>query len=221
MAFAARTSRRGAHKAQRHIIHAGLKRECKVLPILSRERWNRQPYARQIDSLVFSQFAAILDLAHNLLAARREHAQRDLAVAQQNPVAFVHRGRQRAKRRADRFDRAGNVFCRDDQLLPETQPHRALLLQRTRADFRPLQVGENGDGFLISSGGAPDGGDAVRMFLVRAVRKIQPCHVHPGTDQLVHHFRRGTDGAQRADNFGPPQGKSHRHLAPAKSLTTP
>src|SRR3981081_276870 len=86
--------------------------------------------------------------------------------------------------------------------LPCAQQHRSAARQRSGPDFRSLKVGENRDRLFVLNGGHSEHGNVLRMFVVRAVRKIEPRHVHPRAQQAVNHPRRIARRPDRAHYFG-------------------
>ena len=143
-----------SNEAQRNIIRAHLQRKVQVAAVLGSERRNFQFHARKIDALVFTQFPTVFDLADNFLPAGRDNAESDFAVVQENAVALANRLRQSAKGCADTLLGADHVLCGDHETLAEVQVHRLALRERARADFRPLQVGQNRNGLAVTRGGA-------------------------------------------------------------------
>ena len=97
----------------------------------------------------------------------------------------MHFARQRAKSRADAVGIAGNARGGDDEALARAQRYGRAACERTGADLRSLQVGDDGDGLLVFDRGGAKHGDAARMIRVLAVREIQTRDVHAGSHQVV------------------------------------
>src|SRR5260370_6745455 len=95
-----------------------------------------------------------------------------------------------------------NLRSGDHELLSCAQQHRPAARQSPRPDFWSLKVGENRDRLFVLDGGRPQQRDAFRVLLVRAVRKIEPRHVHPRVHQAVNHPRRTARRPDRAHYFG-------------------
>ena len=150
---------------------------------------------------MFAQVSAVFHLGDDVLAVRGNHAQGDVAVAEENAVAFANRFGQRAESGADGFFGAGNIPRGDDEALAEAQANGLAVDEFAGADFWSLQIGEHADGFFIVSGSAAQGGDHAHAVFMRAVGKIQAGDVHAGVHQLVYHFVRRGDGAQGTDYF--------------------
>ena len=118
-------------------------------------------------------------------------------------VAFVDRLGKRAKRGADAFRSAQNIFCGNYEPLAEPQTDRPAMLERAGADFRALQIGDDGDWFFVVRGSAAYGGKMPRVLLRRPVGEIQARHIHPAAHQPVNHLGRGAAGSERANDLGP------------------
>ncbi len=74
-------------------------------------------------------------------------------------------------------------------------------LKRAGADFRALQIGENGDwnaGFALD---LADGLGHIPEFVVIAMTHIEPENINAGVKQKPQHGWRGTGGADGRDNF--------------------
>src|SRR4029077_3727869 len=69
-------------------------------------------------------------------------------------------------------------------------------------DFRPLQIGKDGNGLFVLDGRSPQHGDVFGMLLMRPVREIQPRHVHPSPQQTVDHLRRTAGRPDGTNYFG-------------------
>ena len=74
--------------------------------------------------------------------------------------------------------------------------------ERAGADFGAGHIGENGDGPLVAAGGGAQESDGGGVFGVRAVREVEPGHVHAGAHQAVDHDARAAGRAQGADDLG-------------------
>ena len=143
----------------------------------------------------------IFDLSDDILAVCRNHPQGDVAVAEENAIAFVDGRGQGAEGGADAFFGAGNIARGDDEALAEAQANGFAVDEFAGADFRPLQIGEHADGFFIVRGSTAQGGDHAHAVFMRAVGKIQAGDVHAGVHQLVYHVVRRGDRAQGTDYF--------------------
>ncbi len=70
---------------------------------------------------------------------------------------------------------------------PALQIHRLAACQRPGANLGPLKIAKNGNGFSLFQRRRAQQRDIRGMFLMSAVRKIQPRHIHPRLQQLFDH----------------------------------
>ena len=96
---------------------------------------------------MLAQLAAVFHLADHFVAASGKHAQRDLAVAQQNAVALVHRLGSAWNVVLTPSSVPDDVFGGDGESLAETKADRLALFECAGANFGSLQVGEKAIGF--------------------------------------------------------------------------
>jgi len=76
------------------------------------------------------------------------------------------------------------------------------LLERPDPVFRSFRIQHDGDRQSELFPDLFDDIDFFLMILMRAVRKIQPHHIHAGKAKLGEHLLRGGGGPDRAYNFG-------------------
>ena len=113
----------------------------------------------------------------------------------------MHFAGQWAKGSADAIRIAGNPGGGDHEALAGTQRYGRAACQRARADFRSLQVGDDGDGFLVLDGSGTECRDAARVVGVGTVREIQARYVHACVHQSFNDAWGRTGRADGADNF--------------------
>ena len=178
-----------------------LQREHQILVILWRDGGNPQFYAGQIDALVLAEKSAVDDLAQHGGRCGRKHMQFDQAVTQQDAVAARDVAGHALVGRAHALARPVDRTDRNRKALPGNQLHGLFVLQRARADFGPLKIGENPDRLGKPRGSFPQPLDRPRMIFMSSVRKIQARHVHPGAHQPHDHFGRVAGGSESAYNF--------------------
>ncbi len=70
------------------------------------------------------------------------------------------------------------------------------------ADFRSLNVAQNGDDRAFFVGDAAHIVDGFAVRLVIAMREIDACHIQPGADHLAQRFLVAGGGANGGDDFG-------------------
>ena len=136
---------------------------------------------------MLAQHAAVDDFAFHVVAADGEHAQLDQPVAEQDAGAGFHVLRQSLKRGGEQIRRACDVARRDHQLGAGLQRHRRAVFQAPGTDLRALQVLEDADGAILFTRHPAQQLDALGMFSVSAVGKVQPGDVHAGAQQVAQH----------------------------------
>ena len=102
----------------------------------------------------------------------------------------------------------------------------AALAERPQADLGALQILKDRDGAAPALAAVADAPDALRVLGVRAVREVQPGHVHAGGDETVELLgARGcrTDGADdlRATHTLPHERRGRAHLRNAGCRNCP
>jgi hypothetical protein len=174
----------GTHERERDVVHAEIERELEVVDVLARQRGDRNRDARQVHALVRGHGPADEDAAARTAALDLLDAQPDVAVVDQHLVpGSQHLGDD------GRGDRqlavlGWNAVGADDRDL-----RAPLEIDRSgelaHADLRPLEVPDDRDrlpGPFLRLADPARGG---RVVVVRPVREVQPCRVHPGRDQRV------------------------------------
>ena len=68
-------------------------------------------------------------------------------------------------------------------------------------DPRALQILDDGHCHVLPGSRCADRFDHAPMGFMRAMREIQPGHVHPARNQLIQEFRRLTGRPDRADDL--------------------
>ncbi len=193
--------RGAAHKADRHIVDPQPQRKSQILAVFGRKRGYFQLHARQIDPCVLAQFAAVFHLADHVAPANRFHAHRDFSVREQDAITLVNFPRQLLEDCVHAFRGAHHLVGGNHEFLARVQENFFAAFQLSRADFRALQIGQDAHGLLVFHRGLPDCFDPVGVFLVRAVRKIQPRHIHARAYQVAHCRRGRSSRSNRANNF--------------------
>jgi len=141
---------------------------------------------------------AVHDFANHVPAADFFHAQFDQPVRKQDAVATVNFSRQRCENCIYARRISQNLRRGDYELLARTQQNWPAARQRSRSNFRSLQVRQDGNRFFMLDGSSPQRRNIFRVLLVGTMRKIQPRHVHARAQQAVNHLgrtARRTDGA--------------------------
>jgi hypothetical protein len=64
-----------------------------------------------------------------------------------------------------------------------------------------LEIGEDGDGFLLFDGRSTEESDALGVVGMGTVREIQPRNVHAGVQQTLDDARRTASGSDGANDF--------------------
>ena len=168
---------RRLHEAERDQVDAELEAESQVLFVLRRHRAGRQPHAGRVDALVLAERAAVDDARHELVAARARHAQLDLAVVEQQPIARARGRNQLGVGREHAARPAGPVAGGEPQLVALVKLDRLTIPQRSDADLRTAEVLKDGDVPPARAAAVADGAVGLRVRFVRAVREVQPEHV--------------------------------------------
>ncbi len=74
-------------------------------------------------------------------------------------------------------------------------------------DLRATEVGEHGDRPPQPALRQPNGGEALEVLVVRAMREVQSRDVHARHGQLEDRLRIGRRRAERADDLRPPDAR--------------
>ena len=106
-----------------------------------------------------------------------------------------------------RVGSAGDVARRNGDQRPGLERHGFVVLEPPGAYLGALQVLQDADRAVFLFRGAPQAGDITRVLGMRAVRKVQPGHVHAQPHHFAQHgfgIARRSDGA---DNLGAASGR--------------
>ena len=181
-------------------VHAVLDAEDNVLAILLAQIRLAEHLAGEVHALFIAQQAAYEHGAMRFRIGHLVDAKAEHAVAQKDHVAGLKILHQVfiADRNAmlvadDFFGGEGEFLSLHERYLP--------LFKGADAVLGPLRVEHDGDGQIQLLAQLFDAFNARQLLRVRAVRKIEPRHVHAGQAHLPQGFfafRRGTD---RADDL--------------------
>src|SRR5579863_1440752 len=130
-----------------------LQRKGQILAVLRSERGNAEFDTGQIDAFVLAERSAIDDFANHFLAANLLDAQFNQTVGEQDAVSAVDFARERAEDGADTRGIAQNPGSGDDEALSRAQHYGPASRERSGANLRALQIGQDGDGFFLLDGG--------------------------------------------------------------------
>ncbi len=193
---------RGADERDRDHVYGMLDSKLQVFLVLFRKRGDAHNGARQVDSFVLAQQAAVDHLAFHIVAPDHAHPEFNQAVGQENSRSRFNLLGQRLERRGDQGCGTRNVAWRN-------RDHRAALEGNGCAVFKasgpylgPLQVLEHADGtafFLRDFAHALDG---PRMLFVGAVREVKAGHVHAQPHEVPHNGFRVAGWTQRTNDLG-------------------
>src|SRR5580704_402786 len=173
-----------------------------ILAVLRGEGRDAELDAGQIDAFMLAERSAIDDFANHFLAANLLDAQFNQTVREKDAVSAVDFARQRSENSADARSIAQNPRSGDDEALSRAQHHGPASRERSGANLRALQIGQDGDGLFPLDSSSAERGNILRMLGVRAVREIQAGHIHSGMQQTANHARRATRRADGANDFG-------------------
>src|SRR5580704_5786906 len=95
---------------------------------------------------MLAQHSAVNDFASDFAGGRRQDAQFDQTIAQQDAVAAPDVASHALVGRADSVAGAFLLPDGNRETLPSDQSHGLLALQLAGADFRSLKIGQNSDG---------------------------------------------------------------------------
>jgi hypothetical protein len=93
----------------------------------------------------------------------------------------------------------------DDDLLPLAQLQR--LGEMANPQLRTLEIGDERDRMAAHRLRSLDEARPLRVLILRAVREVEPGHVHPGLDES--RYALGRRGAQRGDDLRATQARGH------------
>ena len=154
------------------------------------ERRHVDQHARKVDAFARLEHAAVRDGGDHVGVSRVVDLQFNIAVVEQNTVAGVEIPRQAAERGGNDLlvplDRASG----DSELLSVAQCDRVAVGETLNTDLWALQVLQDADGYPEFGGSLPDIGDQLGVILVRAVREVEPGHIHSGFDEGFDFFDR-------------------------------
>ena len=98
--------------------------------------------------------------------------------------------------------RSDYVTRGDDHAGAAFQFDGLVVVQASSADLGALQILQDADGAVFFFSGAAQAFDVTGVIFVRAMRKVQPCHVHTETKQVAHGGLGVAGRADGADDFG-------------------
>ena len=187
-------------ETQRQPVDPEIDRERQIVPVLRRQRRQRQHRARQIDALVVGQPAADHDLGVGVIVTAGGHSQAKAPVVEQQ----VHFGRQRGEYFAVEKWRAHRIAWRLVEI--EAESRADLEIDPTAGELAdpqlgPLQVADHGDRMkrvLL------DLADRLVGLLHRgmvAVAEIEPKSIGAGFIERGNHVPTVGRRAQGRENF--------------------
>ena len=183
------------------IVHAVFEAEGEILAILFRNRRRGNHGARQVDPLVVAQRSAHHYPAADFVARNVKDGQLHVSIIQQDPLAGAHILGQTGIGGGKEAVLSQHIAGGDGHLRAGLQVHRAVFHQ-AGADLGALQIAQDGNSEGPVRRLFPDNGDEFRLFLLSAVRKIQPEHIHAAVHQGADHVAVFRSRPQGSDNLG-------------------
>ena len=206
----------GADKRSCDKINALLDAELDVRLVLVAQIRNGQMYIRNIDALVIGNGTVVEYAAQNILLLRLLYAQFNQTVINQDAGACLHVliqiwiGDGNFARRAKACARCqANLFA----LLEEN----LAVLHVTGTDFRTLGVQQQSNRKIVLLADSLHAVNALLVFLVTAVGKVEACDVHACTRHSAKHFNVVSSRSHCANNLG----FSHKYSSQSKYNTGP
>ena len=170
------------HERQRQPVDAEIAHELEVAPVLLRQRRERQHHVGHVDALAVRDRAADDDGAVREVRPAALDAQTDLAVVDEQRRS----GLERLEDLAVRQRRAGRVAGRGVEVEAEGLALGEILRaigEHPAAQFRALQVGEDGDGTAGIGLDLADRRVTLRDIGMPPVAHVEPKHVGTGLEE--------------------------------------
>src|ERR1700685_2594671 len=191
------------HERDSQHVDAVLEPKFQVGTIFFRQGRNGERDSRQIDALVFAEWAAVDHFAFDIFAAGANHAQFNQSVVKQNARARRDFPRQPLKSGWDHRRGAFDVARRNRDAGASLEGYWNSILHVAGANLGPLQVLQNADGALFFFSHAAQTLDVARVLFVGPVGEIQPGHVHAQAHQITQDRFRVTGRTDRTDDLCP------------------
>src|SRR5580698_3391492 len=191
-----------AREGYRQVIHAQLRGQLDVHPVLVGERAGREPAALAVYALVVGEHAAVLHGADDAWADDLHHPQADLTVSQHQDVTGAHVLGQILVGQAHLGLVAGVVreICIEGESLAVLEDD-LLVLELLDADLGALQVTQDTHVLAHRGRGCAHQVHALLVVAGFTVGEIEAHHVHAGADDGLHHFRGIGGGPEGRDYF--------------------
>ena len=183
--------------------------EFQTLVIALGEGADPQADAGEVEPLARSQFAAVHHLAGDVVSGDGEHFELDDAVVQVKSIAAPdHLGE---SLEGDGYPPpvSHDVIGRQHQRIALLQLHR-FLLELAYTHLRPGEVGHDRKALARGTGGGAQVGDHLAVTVEGPMGEVEPGHVHPGEQHLLHDLLRCGGRPDGADDLGLVVGQLHR-----------
>ena len=190
-------------KGEGQIVDLLTEAEAEIFEILFRHGGDGDAGAGKVDPLAILEGAADHHLAAHVFVGHGERPQFEQAVVEQNRVARLDIIRQAFVITGNESPFPEYVAGGENHFLAGAQG-QGTVAEMPDADFRPLQVGENGHRLVSAPGKFAQAADDARLARVVAVGKVQAKDVGAGFHQSQQHLFGFAGGSDRGDDLGAP-----------------
>jgi hypothetical protein len=188
------------HEAEADPVRALLHCKGEVAAVLLRQSRNGHFGIGHVHALAIRDHSPNLGLALDAFGIGAHDLEADLAVVDQQPLALCHQAEQfrMGKLHARLVARRGIAIEREASTMPN---ERLPVLELTNAQFRTLQVCENGDRPRCALLNRPDRGNGLGMDCMVAVAHVDTKRVGTGAKQPLDHRSIATGGAEGGEDL--------------------
>ena len=204
---------------QRDIVGPLIERELKVRTVLLGQRWDRDEDIGDVDPLIVADLAADLDDGLDPVGRDRRDPELDLAVVDQQPVAFADRFEQFGMGKLDPVLIAGFGRAIENEAASGFDRYRAAA-DLTDPKLGALEVEQDGSRPVELGLERADRLDQRDFSSLVAVAHVDPEGIGARRHQLGDHFAIVARWTQRCENSDLAPARHHRHrhnLLPLKS----
>src|SRR5688572_3136731 len=175
------------HKRQSNQIYFLLDAERKILLIASSERAHIQTAARKVNTFVRPQNSSEDNLAGHFSGTDFDRFELDLAISEQNRIAFLYRAGQTFVVDGNRQLRTENLPGSEDERAPRRQAY-PVGSNRSETKLGSGQILQDRHRFVEPTGDLADVLNYLFVKRVVAVAKVQARHIHTGLNEAFKDF---------------------------------
>ena len=175
------------HKRQSNQIYFLLDAECEILLIASSEGADIQTATREVNTFVRSEDTPEDNFTGYFGAADFDRFELDLAISEQNRIAFLYRAGQTFVIDGNRQLRTENLPGSEDERAPRRQAY-PVGSHRSETKLGSGQILQDRHRFVEPAGDLADVLNYLFVKRVVAVAKVQARHVHAGLNEAFKNF---------------------------------